>query len=192
VPMNPDVTTALKAFISRYEAEAVQAGTGFPRVPYDAHWISACQEGNVDDQGLVGWRPLPRRIPADFSGIEHALEVNIHADIIAFYGSFWSGSLEATCKEGHVSLIQLWNQDDFDRLVENLIGHALAKRRAKQPLTVFFANTEFDSPYFLSVDNTSGEVLLEEPGTRPKRKVDDCLADFLDRLEPSLEPPGIH
>jgi SecY interacting protein Syd len=146
----------------------------------------------VDQHGLIGWHPVTQRDAVDFSGLEHALDVKIHADIKAFYGSFWSGSLEATCQEGHVSLIQLWNQADFNRLVENLIGHALAKRKVKQPLTVFFANTEFDSPYFLSVDNDSGEVLLEEPGAKPKRKVDNCLADFLNRLVPSLEPTTIH
>ena len=40
-----------------------------------------------------------------------------------------------------------------------LIGHALAKRRARAPFSVFFACSEQDSELFLSVDNTTGEVL---------------------------------
>jgi SecY interacting protein Syd len=190
--MTSPVTTALQEFIKRYQIMAAEKGASFPRVPFDAEWLSDCQENVVDRDGLVGWQPVPQNEAVDFSGLEHALELEIHPDIKAFYGSFWSGSLEATSEEGHVSLIQLWNSEDFDRLIENLIGHALAKKRLRQPLTIFFANTEPDLEFFLSVDNDSGAVLLEEPGYPPKRKVENCLADFIKRLSPSLQPSGIH
>lgn len=127
-----------------------------------------------------------------FQGLSNALEIAIHPDIQAYYGSFWCGSIEAESEEGHVSLIQLWNPDDFDRLIQNLIGHALMKRRSKQPFTVFIANTEADSELFLSIDNDSGAILLEEPGKPPLRQVEDNLVAFLNRLTPVLQPPDIY
>jgi len=164
--------------------------------PFDAAFRSPCERGEpyVDDQGRrwIDWQPLPRGPePADdFAGLERALELTVHPDIKAYYGSFWSGGLEARASDGHVSLIQLWNPADADRLVENLIGHALAKRRARSDFTVFFACTEVESDLFLTVDNASGAVLLEKPGRKPLRTVADDLPSFLDGLVPA--PPETH
>jgi SecY interacting protein Syd len=133
---------------------------------------------------------LRRSFADDFAGLERALELPVHPDIKAYFGSFWSGGLEASAADGHVSLIMLWNPADADRLIENLIGHALAKRRARAPFTVFFACTEPDSDLFLSVDNASGAVVLEAPGAKPIRTVAASLTDFLRDLEPA--PPGLH
>ena len=89
-----------------------------------------------------------------------------------------------------MSLLFLWNPADTDRLNENLIGHAMAKQRAKAPMSIFFACTEPDSELFLSVDNDSGSVLLEKPGYKPIREVAPDLASFLATLVPT--PPVIH
>ena len=130
---------------------------------------------------MIFWRPVEQDPPADFSGLERALEVPIHPDLQAWYGSFWCDTFEVRAQEGRVALLQVWNRDDFDRLVANLIGHALEKRRSKAPLTLFFACTDQDE-YFLSLDNRSGQVLLERPGSRPEKQVADSLAEFLQRL----------
>ncbi len=89
-----------------------------------------------------------------------------------------------------MSLILLWNAEDAARLIENLIGHALAKRRAKSPLSIFFACTEQDSELFLSVENTTGQVLIEKPGHKPVDVVAENLASFIDALVPA--PPELH
>ena len=120
----------------------------------------------------------------------HPMEITIHPDIKAYYGAFWAAGLEAEAADGHVSLLFLWNPEDVARLNENLIGHALAKQRAKCGMTVFFACTEPDSELFLSIDNDSGAVVLEKPGFRPIRQVADDLASFLTTLIP--RPPVLH
>lgn len=183
-----DVATSLDAFIQR---SLERSGRNWLEAPFDPAWRSACEIGEPA-QCTIRWRPAPQQPAVDFTGLANALGVPIHEDIQAYYGTFWSGSLEATSAEGHVSLIQLWNDDDFDRLIENLIGHALAKRQAKQPLTVFFANTDVDSELFLSIENESGKVLLEEPGRAPIKVVEGDIARFLDRLQPVDVSPGIY
>jgi len=130
---------------------------------------------------VILWRPVERDPPADFSGLEQALDVQVHADLKAWYGSFWCDTFEVRAQEGRVALLQVWNQQDFDRLVANLIGHALAKRRSKDALTLFFACTDQDE-YFLSLENRSGVVLLERPGAPPEKQVADSLTEFLHRL----------
>lgn len=184
-PDPDDVGAALDAFIERYVA-------AHPRLdePFDPAWRSPCELGEpyLDRGGerRVSWQPLRRRDGGeDFAGLERALELSIHPDIKRYYGRYWSGGLEAEADEGHVSLLLLWNGEDADRLVENLIGHALAKRRARTPFTVFFACTEPESDLFLSVDNETGKVVLEAPGQKPLRVVADSLAQFLAGLCPA-------
>lgn len=166
------------------------------RAPFDPSWRSPCEIGEPTEteQGpVIGWRPVPRHpdtITADFAPLERALEISIHPDIKAYYGAYWAGGLEAEAVDGHVSLLFLWNADDAARLNENLIGHALARRQAKSPMSVFFACTEPESELILSVDNDSGAVLLEKPGYKPIRQVADSLAAFLQTLVP--RPPVLH
>ena len=184
-----DVAGALAAFIARY-LEA------FPELyeVYDPQWRSPCETGApetwADGTKAVPWQPVRRRYAEDFAGLENALETTIHPDIKAYYGAYWCGGLEAQAEDGHVSLIFLWNQADAQRLVENLIGHAMAKQRARAPFSVFFACTEADSELFLSVDNESGRVLLERPGYKPMREVSESLSSFLNTLKPAS--PYLH
>ena len=180
--------SGIGVFVTRYLAE-------FPDLyeVFDRDWRSPCEVSDPfssDGIEVVQWRPLGRRYADDFAALESALETTIHPDIKAYYGAYWSGGLEADAPDGHVSLILLWNQDDAARLVENLIGHALAKRQSKSTFSVFFACTEADSELFLSVDNDSGRVLLERPGYKPLRTVADSLAEFLADLTPAS--PYLH
>ncbi len=187
-PSTGTVTTALTHIM---ESALALTDEGFFTSLYDEDWRSPAElERFIDDRSC--WQPVRQDTPVDFSGLANALEQDIHPDIVEYYGSFWSGTIEAESAEGQVSLIQLWNNDDFDRLIQNLIGHALMKRRQKQPFTTFFANTEATSQLFLSVDNQTGRVLLEEPGKPPIREVEGSLTDFLNRLTPSLRAPDIY
>lgn len=164
----------------------------YPRLErwHDPDWPSPCEYGQPftapDGEQRILWHPVRRRVAADdLAGLERALEIPIHPDIKDYYGAYWSGGLEATAPQGHVSLILLWNAEDADRLVENLIGHALAKRQARCPFTVFFACTDPEADTFLSIDNETGRIVLEEPGRPPLRTVADCLEEFLDTLVPA-------
>ena len=184
-----EVADTLRRFVDRY----VHAYPDLTEV-FDPDWRSPCEVGEPyagpGGVEVVRWHPVRRRYADDFAGLENALDLTIHPDIKAYYGAYWSGGLEAAAPEGHVSLIFLWNDADAERLVENLIGHALAKRRARATFSVFFACTEADSELFLSVENETGRVLLERPGYKPIRTVAESLPEFLAVLAP--RSPNLH
>lgn len=175
----PAVRQALEAFVERCLEANAELFTDF-----DPQWRSPC-ELDAPEHGRVRWRPRAREEACDFEGLENALELEIHPDIKSYYGTFWSATLEAEGPHGHVSLLLLWNQDDAARLVENLIGHALQKRRRRQPFNVFVACTEEESELYVAVDNATGEVLLEAPDGPPLRKLADDLATFISTLTPA-------
>ncbi len=188
MPEPAAVTTALTALHQRIAAAGVVL-----RTEYDAEWPSSCELGQPetdDDVAMIRWQPVPRwdssgRLPEDFAGLENALKAEVHPDFKAYFSSYWSGSLESTAADGHVSLLQLWNPSDRDRLIENLIGHVLEQRRARGPLSLFFACTDPDSELILSLHNSTGEVLLEQPGRKPLRTVAASLTAFIDSLVPA-------
>jgi len=181
--MSADVKAALERLLRRYVDNHERITGSLPTQEFDPAWVSHCQIGAPTAGGIICWKPRERDITADFTGLERALDTEVHPDIKTFYGSYWSGVLELEAVEGGVTLIQIWNDDDFDRLIENILGHAMAKQRIKAPLTVFVACTD-EGEHILSVDNKTGQVVLEEPGSAPIRAVAPTLAEFLDRLEP--------
>ena len=178
---------ALSGFV---EKALAQQESGLFSQPFDQEWRSPCEIRQEGDNTL--WQPTRQSEALDFSGLANAAEAPIHKDIQDYYNLYWSGTLNGKTDEGQVSLIQIWNPEDFTRLLENLVGHLFYKIRAKHPFTVFFANTEEDSELFLSIDNSSGAILLEEPGRLPIREVAADLTSFLNRIEPDTRKATIY
>jgi SecY interacting protein Syd len=110
--------------------------------------------------------------------------MKIHEDVISFYSAYWSDNLNAETDKGYLQLLQPLNQNDFERLQQNLVGHILMKRRLKQPETFFIALTDEDD-FILTVHNTTGEVMLEQVGLVPKKVMAPNLAVFIQSLQPS-------
>ena len=185
--MSIAVKAALDHVLRRYVDHCQHITGALPTQDHDPKWPSESEIGEPNADGTIHWRPRERNAAADFSGLESALDVDIHPDIKSFYGSYWGASIEMQAAEGGVTLIQVWNSADFDRLGENIIGHAMAKQRMKAPLTVFIGCTD-EEEYMLSVENESGRVVLEEPGSPPTREVSPSLVEFLERLQPIADP----
>jgi SecY interacting protein Syd len=186
--MTYEVEAALGRLLDRYVERIRRANGTLPMQAYDPAWVSPCQVGEPDANGMIQWMPKKRPSSADFGGLERALDVSIHPDIKSFYGRYWGDAMELQAEEGGLTLIQIWNDDDFDRLVKNILGHAMAKQRINAPLTVFIATTD-EGEHMLSVDNDSGRVILEEPGSIPTKEISPSLAQFLDRINP-VAPGG--
>lgn len=152
-------------------------------IPYDSEWPSPCYQQTAGEGQLVVWQPVRQQEGNSFSGVESALEMRLHEDFCAYFTRYYSFHLPATASQGHCELLQVSSQDDFKRLQENLIGHILMKQRLKQKITLFFALTD-DDDYLLSLDNASGEVLLERVGRKPQEILAPSLAAFIDQLSP--------
>ena len=87
------VQASLQRVLSRW-IDVVHEHTGaLPSIEHDADWPSLCIVDGPDADGWVRWRPYLRDTPADFSGIERALEEPLHADLRSFYGSYYSDPL---------------------------------------------------------------------------------------------------
>ncbi|GAC19814.1 SecY-interacting protein [Paraglaciecola arctica] len=181
--MSEQVTIALDEFVQRY-MDAAKKHPEMLMVEYDNDWPSDCYAASGNTGDSVNWLPVKRTEAVNFDDLASALDMKIHQDVISYYSAYWSDNLSAETNKGYLQLLQPWNQGDFERLQQNLIGHILMKRRLKQPETLFIALTDQDD-FILTVDNTSGEVLLEQVGLLPKEVVAPNLASFIQSLQPS-------
>lgn len=170
-----------KRFINITESETGQ----LPVTDHAPDWPSSCQVGDLflSEQMIssIHWQPVIRESNNDLSGIEHALETNLHPDLTTFFTRYWSEQIDTNFANGNLTLMFVWNEKDMQRLIENQLGHALNKIRNKQDLTFFIACT--DSDYIISVANNTGEVVLERPGYPIEKVLAPSLSSFIDELE---------
>lgn len=176
-------TIAVLAALDPLVERCVAAGP--LRVEHDPEWPSPCEIDTPDEDGMIAWQPVRRTAFDVLEPLAATLGVVLQPSIGAYYGRYFCHGFETCCEEGPVSLLGIWSPADQDRLLQNLLGHALQQRRTKQPLTLFFACTDPDSDLILSVENDSGAVVLERPGQSGRRVVAASLPEFLATLQPA-------
>ena len=183
------ITQALDAFITKY-IDLMRQNNSPLLVEFDDDWTSPClsiddknQSLQVENGQAVNWRPVLQNPVNTMDNIASALELEIPEELATFFTRYYSLDIPAKAQRGELSLIQAWNQHDFERLQGNLIAHVLMKRRLKQAETLFFAATD-DDDFIISVDCASGQVMLEQIGLTPKEVLADTLSEFISELTP--------
>lgn len=183
------LTTILKQFSEQYISAYQQSHGSLPTIEHDEDWPSVCEQKGIEQASAnvdeVFWQPMAidTSEALSFENVESALEITLHEDIKTYFTSLYSESLDAQCAEGKLSLLFAWNNNDFQRLQENLIGHILMKRRLKQKETIFFAVTD-EEDMIISLDNASGTVWVERVGCEPHKQLSDSLVQFISELTP--------
>lgn len=151
-------------------------------VKFDAQWPSPClvDPDNVAKDHWVKWQPISRQTDpsANLHHLGTALEVKIPEIIEHFYCAYYADHLAVNLDGRVMTLLQVWNEEDFVRLQENIIGHVLMKRRLKQPDTIFIGVTD-DDEELISIIPSSGEVVFEYVGRTPHQIVANSLQEFI-------------
>ncbi|QSX32545.1 SecY-interacting protein [Shewanella avicenniae] len=175
--------TALREWLKEYSQSYQSELNELPR-HYSAGEQSRAQL--VEDEAEpVQWRFSDRDELGRFANIEQALSLSLHSDIEQFYGSVWAGPLHFDSRWGVGELIQVWNEDDFLRLQQNIIGHLMMKRKLKQRPTWFIGLLAAGED-MICVDNQDGSVWREKPGDEPSEKLADSIADLLQSVTPRV------
>jgi SecY interacting protein Syd len=171
-------------FVQQYIAQSNDENQGLI-TEYDADWPSDCLQDthNAKDGPNIYWRPTLRPVSASLSNLNTALDIEIPATLQEYFGRYYSLDLNAVHPRGPVTLLQVWNDTDFDRLQKNLISHVLMKRRLKQPETVFFALTD-EEDFIISIELATHAVALERVGKDDLEILAPDLATFIAALRP--------
>ena len=179
--MIEETAQALRDFSQRY-CDLWQQESGHLPASEELYGIaSPCVVTTREDS--VWWQPQPFTLAQNLDAVERALDIQLQPAVAAFYTTQFAGDMAGTFADRRVSLVQVWSEDDFVRVQENLIGHLIMKRRLKHSPTLFVATTASELEV-VSVCNLSGEVILEQLGTQKRQILAPSLQNFLISLQP--------
>ncbi|MEN4833107.1 SecY-interacting protein [Pantoea vagans] len=178
--MMQQTAAALRDFTTRYCQHWLQH-TGHAPASSDLYGVpSPC--ALEDREQRVIWQPQPFSLPTTLDAIERAVDIQLQPPITAFYTTQFAGDMQARFGENQLTLLQVWSEEDFLRLQENLIGHLVMQRRLRQSPTLFIATTDSEEE-IISLSNLSGEVILEQPGRKQRVVLAESLEIFLKSLQ---------
>ncbi|MQL50482.1 SecY-interacting protein [Photorhabdus khanii] len=179
--MISNVTEALADFTRRY-VDMWQKETGASPASRELYGVpSPCITRTGND--MVYWLPQPFLSEDKLNRVEVALDIQLQPVIHDFYTSQLAGDMTVMFESQQVSLIQVWSEDDFIRLQENLIGHLVTQKRLKLSPTAFIATMDSDMS-IISICNLTGEVILEQFGSNKRTRLSTDLIEFLGAIEP--------
>jgi len=116
--MTHSVVQALRDFSQRFLQQSQQQNGQLP-ISHDLFGLaSPCVVETLAD--AVRWQPVSRAVWADFTAMEQAIELSLHEDSKAFYASQFSADMPALWRGRALTLLQVWSEEDFTRLQENL------------------------------------------------------------------------
>ncbi|HIP76705.1 MAG TPA: SecY-interacting protein [Psychromonas hadalis] len=175
---------ALIALLQRLENSWMSENKSLPQQAFDKNWRSPCEMTDEKD-GMISWKPVLRKETVTFNNIEDALEISLHPSISNFFCHGFSDSLPCVFEDHPIELVQVWNEDDFKMLQENMIAHFLMQKRLNQPASMFIASCS-DEMQIISVLNETGQVQLENLGKGQEAILAESLAEFLEQLVPTV------
>lgn len=184
--MEHSISAALTDFTRRY-VECWQDQTGHPPASEELYGVSSpCIVEAKNDR--VYWLPQVITEPLSLASIERALGIQLCPESHEFYTLQYAGDMHARWQQQTLTLLQAWSEDDFIRLQENLIGHLVTQKRLKLPPTLFIATTDSELAV-ISLCNISGNVLLEQFGSKQRQVLTNTLSEFLQALQPVISAP---
>ncbi|MDR0806128.1 MAG: SecY-interacting protein [Enterobacteriaceae bacterium] len=181
--MTYPVISALTQFTSAF-IECWQQETGHEPASEQLYGVaSPCIIKTYEESVL--WLPQPFSAEPSLVNVERGVNITIREDATHYFTTQYAGDMNARFGELDLSLIQVWSDEDFVRLQENLIGHLVTQRRLKLSPTLFIGTTASEME-MISLCNLSGEVVLEHFGTSKRETLAQSLDLFLQQLVPQV------
>ncbi|CAH0534247.1 Protein Syd [Vibrio stylophorae] len=184
--MSYSVSEALLALTERYQQAWQSQHNSQPQSEHYLGLESPCVVQALEHTVIWQAQPCAER---DFSKSEAAIELNFDDSVKAFYGTQYAGDLTVCWRDPQsgetlpLTLLQVWSDEDWLRLQENLLSHLVMQRQRRLSPSLFIGSLDSEIE-IISVCNLTGQVLKEVLGKKQHQILAPDLATFLNGLEP--------
>lgn len=182
--MTYSIISALTQFTSSF-IDLWQKKVGHEPASRDLYGVASPCIVRAENE-TVFWLSQPFTAEKTLANVAMAIEIMLREECTAFYTQQYAGDMASSFGSLELTLIQVWSDEDFIRLQENLIGHLVTQRRLKLSPTLFIATTESEME-MVSLCNISGEVILEHFGTKKREVLAPSLDIFIQGLQPQIK-----
>ncbi|WP_241575423.1 SecY-interacting protein [Rosenbergiella nectarea] len=166
-------------YCQRWQQERQSAPLNDQLIGIDSPCLLATNENGIT------WQPQPFTLPKNLDSVSKGVDLVVQPSVVAFYTTQFAAEMPASFEGMPLTLLQVWNREDFTLLQQNLVGHLVMKRRLKHSPTLFIATTDDDST-IIAVNNLNGHVILETLGKKQDKVLAPSLCDFLQVLRPRM------
>lgn len=180
INMNKKCSDELLRFTQRY---VDLWETTFNHAPQSTELYGIPSPCIIDTKDLaVLWLPLSSNTHT-LDIVEEVINIKIHPDAHLFYGTQYAGDMRAMLGDLSLSLVQVWNEDDFSRLEKNLIAHLMMQKKLKRNPSIFIGSTD-DDTQIISIDNITGNIVIEKLIENEVIVIAKSLDEFLTEIKP--------
>ena len=180
------LANTLQELIEGYRQCYFHARDQWPLAEQEADWPSPCLSEDVAQGESGPWQLVRRQASDRFAHVEEAMSIDLHESAKAYWNSYYSANITIDSEFGIIELLQPWNEEDYLRFQQNLVGHLLTQKRFKLPPTVFIG-VVYDGEQVIGVDQ-QGCVWLETPARKKRQPLADSLELWLQHAEPVILP----
>lgn len=115
--------------------------------------------------------------------VEQVMNITLHTDAHLYYETQYAGDMSAQWDNLTLTLIQVWNDEDFSRLEQNLIAHLTMQKKLKRQPSIFIGTTD-DATKIITIDNLTGKIILDNLVENQLHILANDLNSFLSQLKP--------
>ncbi|SUC38209.1 SecY interacting protein Syd [Proteus mirabilis] len=80
---------------------------------------------------MVYWLPQPFTGRDKLEKVEKAMGIIIRSELHDYFTTQYAGDMQVRFDSLNFTLLQIWSEEDFIRLQENMIGHLVTQKRLK-------------------------------------------------------------
>ncbi len=139
--------------------------------------------GEPDEEGWCGWRPIKKDVIHDLKDIEEELEIEINYDVKEYFNSYYFIRIEAKFKSYDISLKGVTPSEHNYELFKNSLRDYKYDHDGKLNYIPLGMDTNED---LIVVENTTGEILIEDYERRKYKVIAASLEEFISQLKPVI------
>ncbi len=173
--MKDEMSRMFARLLASHEA----AGAGLPRAPWDPDIEPFIWAGEPDAEEWCAWRPTVKTRPTDIAAAAPDLPA-LHPSIGDYFNSYWFCAIDGVLGTHSLTLEPVAPGIELDSFLGKARGYRRAHGGKLDQVPMGMENRE---NLLVVVNNTTGDVALEDFERRSFLKIADSLDDLIERLQ---------